>query len=129
MPVSAAAGGILVAEGLVYLEQHLLLALSQMRVAEDCRGEVGVTEPLLQDAGPDVERLRGDPQRSGDLLQDLRAGLAQPALDLGQVRVAHAGELGQLAEGDLGGLALLADVLPELADLQCRHRADLLLLT
>ena len=62
--------------------------------------------PVLQDPGLDVERLGGDPQALGDLLQDLRAGPAQPALDLAEVGVGHARGRGQLAQRDLGLLPL-----------------------
>src|SRR6516165_10026487 len=49
----------------------------------------------------------------GDLLQDVRAGLAQPALDLAEVRVRDPGRLGQLAQRELRLLPLLPDVVPD----------------
>ena len=59
---------------------------------------------LLEQSGLHVELLGGDPQRLGELLQDLRAGLAQAALDLAQVGVGDAGLLGQTAQRELAHL-------------------------
>ena len=101
--------GVLAPEGLVDVDQHLLLPLAEALVGEDRRDQLRVALAGLEDAGPDVELLGGDPQPLGDLLQDVRARLAQPALDLREVRVGNAGEPGELTQRDLGLLALLPD--------------------
>ena len=98
----------------VDVEQRLLLALGQPGVAQD--GELDrAPDPVdrVDDPGPHVERLRGDPHRLGDLLQHLGGGLAQAALDLAQVRVGHPGLLGQLAERQPCELPLLLEVVTE----------------
>ena len=56
-----------------------------------------------------VELLRRYLQTPSDLLQDVGTGLAQPALDLRQIRIGHAGDLGQLAQRDLRDFPLFAD--------------------
>src|SRR5688500_6989277 len=82
-----AGGVVLLAEGVVDLQQHLLLPLGDPPVAED-GGRKLVVAAVLEDASPHVEGLGRDAQTLRDLLQDLRARLAQAALDLAQVRVA-----------------------------------------
>src|SRR5688500_18132964 len=86
-PRSRIVPGRLADEGLVDAQQGLLLLLGEQRVAQDGHGHVLGALPLLQDAGPDVERLGRDAQRLGDLLEDVGRRLAQAALDLAQVRV------------------------------------------
>src|SRR5262249_3773713 len=49
----------------------------------------------------------------GNLLQDLGAGPAQPALDLAEIRVGYPRRRGKLPQRDLGLLSLLADVLAD----------------
>src|SRR5262249_41617998 len=68
---------------------------------------------------------RGDAEALGDLLQDVRARLAQAALDLAQVGVGHPGRLGQLAHGDLRLLPLLPDVLADRVDIHVTHGLSL----
>jgi hypothetical protein len=116
--VSARRGsrGVLPAEAVVDLEQHLLLALGQALVGEQGVDHEAVALALLEDAGLHVQRLGRDAQRLGDLLQDLGARLAQAALDLAEVGVADTRELGQLPQRDLAAVALLADVVAEGAD-------------
>ena len=60
-------------------------------VAEDggVHGETGSL--VFQQARLDIELLGGDAQRLRELLQDLRARLAQPALDLAEIGVGDAG--------------------------------------
>src|SRR5689334_10584521 len=99
----------LASERLVDLDEHLLLALAQAGVGQNCGDDLGVAVVSLEDAGPHVELLGRDPQTLGDLLQDVRAGLAQPALDLRQIRIGNTGNPSQLAQGDLRLLTLLAD--------------------
>jgi hypothetical protein len=91
---------VLLAEGFVDLEQHLLLPLVQRGIGEDDGARLHlVPVPLgVEDAGAHVQRLGGDPQRLGDLLQHLRARLAQPALDLTQIRIGHPGGIGELPQ-------------------------------
>ena len=52
-------------------------------------------------------------QRLGDLLEDLGRGPAQPAFDLAQVRVRHAGLLGELPQRQPRRQALLTQVVAE----------------
>ena len=73
---------VLAPERLVDVDEHLLLPLTETLVGEDRGDQFRVAFPEFEDPGPDVELLGGDPQPLGDLLQDLRAGLAQSALDL-----------------------------------------------
>ena len=83
----------------VDVEQRLLLPLGEAGVAED--GELDRAADAVvgaDDPGADVELLRGDPQRLGDLLQHLGRGPAQTTLDLAQVGVGHAGLLGELPQ-------------------------------
>ena len=68
----------------------------------------------------DVQRLHADPQSVRDLLQDVGGGLAQPALDLRQVRIGDVSEFGQFPDRDLGPLTLGAD---ERADVERVDRA------
>src|SRR3954451_3419412 len=78
-------------------------------------GHVAVGVALVEDPRLHVERLGGDAQRLGDLLEDLRARLAQPALDLAEVGVGDTGELRQLPKRHVGRGTLLADVVTEVA--------------
>src|SRR4051812_8732699 len=92
---------VLVLEGLVDAHEGLLLVLADVGIPPDLADEVGSALPLLQDPGPDVERLLGDLEGPGDLLEDLGGGLPEPTLDLAQVRVGDPGHLGQLAKGEV----------------------------
>jgi hypothetical protein len=71
---------------------------------------------LVQDAGADVEGLGRDAQGLGKCLQDLGARPLQSAFDLGDVRVAYPGHLGQLPQRELCRLALLTQVVAELVN-------------
>ena len=64
-----------------------------------------VPVPLVEDPGLHVQRLGRDPQRLGELLQDVGARLAQPALDLAQIRVGHPGGVGELPQRELARCA------------------------
>ena len=110
------------AERVVDLQQHLLLALGEFRVGEHRCPHARVRAPVLQDPRLHVERLGGDPQPLGYLLQDLRAGPAQPALDLAEIRVGNPRSRRELAHRNLGLLALLADVLADGAYFHGIHR-------
>ena len=114
---------VLLAERLVDLEQHLLLPLVERGIGEYDGARLHlVPVPLgVEDAGADVQRLGGDPQGLGDLLQHLRARLAQSALDLAQVRIGHPGGVGELPERQLRVAPLLAQVLTEIADVERCH--------
>ena len=115
-------GGVLLAEGVVDLEQHLLLPLVDRGVGEDDGPRLElVLRLLVENPGPYVERLGGDPQGLRDLLQHLGAGLPQPALDLTQIRIRHPGGVGELPQGQLRGPPLLAEVLAEIADVERCH--------
>lgn len=114
---------VLLAEGLVDLEQHLLLPLVERGIGEDDRTRLHVVPVALgvEDAGPHVQRLGGDPQGLGDLLQHLRARLAQPALDLAQIRIGHPGGIGELPERQLRGAPLFTQIVTEIADVERCH--------
>ena len=77
--------------------------------ADDIAGRAAV----LEDAGPDVQRLGRDAQPLGDLLEDLRTRLLQTPLDLAEVGVGHTRVLRQLTKRDLRMLTLLTDVVAE----------------
>src|SRR4051794_39765763 len=134
-PCRARSGGVGPAvdgeEGRIAVERGLLLPLSQGGVTED--GELDRTaDPLVggDDPGPDVELLRRDAQRLGQLLQHLGRRTAQAALDLAQVGVRHARLLGELPQREAGGDPLLVQVVTErldgVADLPLSHTAILL---
>src|SRR4051812_46521971 len=78
---------ILTAEGLVNVDENLLLPLAKTLVSEDRGDQLRVALAGFEDARADVKLLRGDPQSLGDLLQDVRAWLAKTSLDLREVRV------------------------------------------
>ena len=71
--------------------------------------QVGRPVGRLEDAGLHVEGLGRDPQRLGDLLEDLGGGPAQPPLDLAEIRVGDPGQLGQPPQREAGRAPLLAD--------------------
>src|SRR5205085_5335031 len=83
-------------EGVVDLDEDLLLALGDRRVAQDLGHDVGVAVPGLEDSGPHVERLSRDAQRPGDRLENFGAGLAQAPFDLAQVGVRNPRQLREL---------------------------------
>jgi hypothetical protein len=93
----------------------MLLPVRQVRIGVD--GGLDVRPLLfgLQNARTHVESLGGDPKPSGDLLENLGRRVAQPALDLAEIGVAHACQLGQLAKGESGVLALLTQVATEVS--------------
>ena len=62
---------IFLAERVVNLDEHLLLALVQVRVVKQRLGEFGALA-LLENSSLHVKRLSRDAQRLRDLLQDLR---------------------------------------------------------
>ena len=103
---------VLVAEGAVDPDEGLLLLLGEVRIATDLPHQIGAFA-LLEDPRPDVERLRGDLEGPGDLLEDLGRRLPQTALDLAQVGVGDARHLGQLAQREVAHPTLVADELPE----------------
>src|SRR3954470_13043689 len=97
------------------LAQHLLLPRRQALVGVD--GRLEAAPGLLgEDPGADVEGLGRDLQTLGDLLEDLGGRTSQAALDLTEIGVADTGERRELAHGELGVLALLAQIRPEVAD-------------
>jgi hypothetical protein len=67
-------------------------------VGQDRCHNVAAAPAVLKEPGVHVERLRGDPQRLGDLLEDLGTRLLQAALDLAEIRVRDTGSGGQLAQ-------------------------------
>ena len=92
------------------------------RVSSGRRACRGVAVALVEDPGPHVERLGGDLEALGELLEDLGAGLLQAPLDLRQVGVGHAGELGELAQREPGGLTLLTQVVTQVVAAQRPQR-------
>ncbi len=104
----------LAAEGEVDADQRLLLLLADGLVGHDRPAQVGRAFGRVENAGLDVERLGGDAQRLGDLLEDLGRGAAQAALDLAEIRVRDAGELGEMAQRQSSGPPLLTDERPEI---------------
>jgi hypothetical protein len=119
-------GLVLVAKREVDAHERLFLVLGEMRLVEDVPGQVGLAMTGLEDARLDVEGLGRDPQRLGDLLEDLRRWTAQAALDLAQVRVRDPGQLGKPPQRQPGRVALFAnegaEVVPAFGELpgQCR---------
>ena len=100
--------GVLAAKRVVDVEQHLALALGEGGIGQHGRlHRLVVALGGLEDAGPDVQRLRRDPQRLGELLQHVGRRLAQPALDLAEVRVGNPGLVGELAQRELGAATLV----------------------
>src|SRR5680860_718444 len=89
---------------------------SRSSAASDVYKRQTKTGVLLEEAGADVEGLRGDAQGLGESRQDLGAGLLEAALDLGEVRVADPRHLGQLAQRELGRVALLSQVVAQVVD-------------
>src|SRR5688572_23259620 len=73
---------VLVPEGEVHLDEGLLLVLVDVGIAEDLAHEVVLGVALLEDSRPDVQRFRLDPERLGDLLEDLGRRLAETAFYL-----------------------------------------------
>src|SRR2546423_7070696 len=82
---------VLVAERGVDLDERLLLRFGERRIPQDVAHEVVFARPFFEDPGADVQRLGRDAEGFGDLLQDLRRGLAEPALDLAQAGIRDAG--------------------------------------
>src|SRR5215210_5202142 len=58
--------GVLVLERLIDLHERLLLSVAERFVPQDRLHQIVMTVAGLEDARPHVERLRRDPQRSGD---------------------------------------------------------------
>src|SRR6185312_3715367 len=101
-------GPVLLTERLVDVDQHLTLPTGECDVGPDRGQHVTVRLAVLDETGLDVERLGGDVQTLRDLVQDLRARLAQAPFNLAQVRVGHPGLRGELTKRDLRLLPLLA---------------------
>ena len=108
----------------------LPLSIGEPTVCRDCRqdrrGRRRRRAGLLEQAGPDEQRLRRHLQAPSDLLEDLGAGLLQPPLDLGQIGVGDPGELRQLTQREPGSPALFAQVTAEV-ELQRRGHASIML--
>src|SRR5690242_10497396 len=110
---------VLPAEGVVDLEKYVLLPLVDRRIGQYDRPCLQLLPlPLVEDPGPHVERLGGDPQGLRDLLEHLGTRLAQTALDLAEIRIGHPGGVGELPQGELRGTPLLTQVLAEIADVE-----------
>ena len=80
----------------------MLLPLGERGVGEDRElHRPGLPGVGVDDAGADVELLGADAQGAGQLLEHLGRRLAQAALDLAEVGVAHADLVGELPQGEL----------------------------
>ena len=90
-------------------DQGLLLILAQRLIGQDQAAQIGGAVRRLEDARLHVERLGRNPQRLGDLLQDLGGGPPQSPLDLAEIRVRYPGQLGQPPKREPGGVPLLTD--------------------
>src|SRR5260370_15720116 len=95
--LAAAVRRRLLTERLVDLEQHLLLPLGDLWIAQHPLAHPGAGRAVLHETRLDVERPRRYPQPAADLLHDGGARAAQAPLDLAQVRVRDARRLAQLA--------------------------------
>src|SRR5690606_4907980 len=97
----------------------LLLPLGEARVGQDCQLDrahpigVGVG---IDDPGPDVELFGGDAQRPSQLLEHLGRRPAEPALDLAEVRVAHANLVCELPQREPRRETLLLEVVTQRTD-------------
>ena len=100
---------VVAAERQVDADEGLLLVLAQRLVGQDQPAQIGRPVRRLEDAGLHVEGLGGDAQRLGDLLEDLGGGPPQSPLDLAEIRIGDAGQLGEPAQREAGGAPLLAD--------------------
>src|SRR5664279_655964 len=89
---------VLSTERLVDIDQDLLLPLPESVVGQDRGGDARIADAGFQDPGADVELFGRDTKPFGDLLQDVRAGLAKAPFDLREVRVRYAGEPSELSE-------------------------------
>ena len=123
MDLGAGVGGnleaVLLAEGFIDLQQYALLPLVDRRIGQYDRPRLQLLPlPLIENPGPHIQRLGRDPQRLGNLLQHLRTGLAQAALDLAEIRIGHPGGIGELPQRELRRAPLLAQVLTEIADVE-----------
>src|SRR6202022_3986421 len=118
---------LLALERTVDLEQRLLLSLGDAAVSEDVGDEIRLRVALFEDPGADVERLRRDPQRACDRLEDLGARLPQTAFDLAQVGIGDPGQLAELPQRQPCRAPLIADELTEVVqprvEVGCHSRA------
>src|SRR5688572_16772106 len=105
--------GALPLERPVDVDQRLLLAFADRRIAQDLRFELGIVLALLEDARPHVQRLGRDAQPLRDRLKHFGRGLAQPAFDLAEIRVGDVRDLAELAERQARVAALVAYELAE----------------
>src|SRR6266702_1278746 len=69
----------------------------------------GLASGMFQQAGLGEQAFRGHVERVGQQPQHPHRRLVQAALDLAQVRVGEAGQLGELTERQVGQLALAPD--------------------
>src|SRR5690242_17392387 len=102
-------------------DQGGLLVVAEARVGGDSllgapgvrlvgvRGLGGPDGHRVDQAGLGEERFRGNVERAGECLEHADGRLVQAPLDLAEVRVGQAGQLGELAERQVGALALLTD--------------------
>src|SRR5206468_13132777 len=94
-------------ERAVDLQQRLALAAGEVRVRAD-RGLDGARAVVLLGSEPGllVQRVGRAVERRGDRIEHALGRLAQPALDLRQVRIRDPGEVRELAHAQLAQLPL-----------------------
>jgi hypothetical protein len=80
-------------EGLVDVDEHLLLSFRDLSVGHDRVGYAPLGRLVLENPSLNVERLRRDPQALRDLLQDVGARPPQAALDLAEIGIGDTGRL------------------------------------
>jgi hypothetical protein len=106
-----ASGPVLLAERLIDIDHHLALPPGDGAVGSDRGQHIAVGLAIFNEARLDVQRLCGDVQTLGDLVENLRARLAKAALDLAQVGIGDPCLGRELAQRNLRLPPLLADVL------------------
>src|SRR6266702_2352928 len=112
------ARGLIPEHAPVHREQRGLLLVVEPGIGTDHRLPraraatavlAGLASGMLQQAGLGEQAFRGHVERVGQQPQHPHRRLVQAALDLAQVRVGEAGQLGELTERQVGQLALAPD--------------------
>ena len=96
----------------VHREQRLLLVVAERRRRAGWRTRCRAARRrrrLVDDAGVREQRLGREVEGAADRLQHADRRLVEPPLELAQVRVRHVGEVGHLAQREVGELALRPD--------------------
>lgn len=104
---------LLLPEGAVDPDQGEFVLGGEKRICFDVPDQIAARARAVENSRLDVQGLRRDMERPGDLLEDVCGRFTQPALDLAQIRIGNPGELGKTSQGEPRHVALLADELPE----------------